>query len=174
MALHVTVMPIGVYLPLLWEASFCWKTPIALAYTRGHFSALVAIASSPQSRAGRHSNQSSHVTYMPLVDSEGRLLCVHYLSEQEVSFQWNGHYKMTMNIINFLQIGNEERLLGEYCECHLTRLGTLTAKQEVTSQQQHSLVVSLVDQWLDRFRKMEKRREAAVSCSTYSDSGSDH
>jgi hypothetical protein len=31
----------GVYLPLLWEQSFCWKNPICLGYTRGHFSALV-------------------------------------------------------------------------------------------------------------------------------------
>ena len=80
---------VGVYLPLLWEASFCWKTPIALGYTRGHFSALVAITSSPQSGAGKCSNQTgqcSHVTYLPLVDSEGRLLCVHFLSEQEVGY----------------------------------------------------------------------------------------
>ncbi len=79
---------LGVYLPLLWESSFCWKTPIALAYTRGHFSALVAMAPSLQSGSGRCSNQStqpSHVIYMPLVDSEGRILCVHYLNEQEVS-----------------------------------------------------------------------------------------
>ncbi len=34
---------VGVYLPLLWEQSFCWKSPIALGYTRGHFSALVAM-----------------------------------------------------------------------------------------------------------------------------------
>lgn len=83
-----TLLPSGVYLPLLWEASFCWKTPIALGYTRGHFSALVAIASSAQSGAGKCSSnqtsQCSHVTYFPLVDSEGRLLCVHFLSEQEV------------------------------------------------------------------------------------------
>lgn len=31
----------GVYLPFLWENSFCWKSPLALGYTRGHFSALV-------------------------------------------------------------------------------------------------------------------------------------
>ncbi len=66
-------------------------------------------------------------------------------------------------------------MLTEYCDCHLTSLGTLTAKQEMTSQQQHSLVASLVDQWLDRFRKMDKRREAAAASSTaHSDSGSDH
>lgn len=34
---------LGVYLPLLWEPSFCWKSPIALGYTRGHFSALVPV-----------------------------------------------------------------------------------------------------------------------------------
>lgn len=63
----------------------------------------------------------------------------------------------------------------EYCECYVTPLGTLTAKQELTSQQQHSLVVSLVDQWLDRFRKMDKRKEAAAATSSaHSDSGSEH
>ncbi|ODN01147.1 Ubiquitin thioesterase trabid [Orchesella cincta] len=31
----------GIYLPFFWEHSFCWKWPIALGYTRGHFSALV-------------------------------------------------------------------------------------------------------------------------------------
>ena len=76
----------GVYLPLLWDASFCWHTPIALAYTRGHFSALVSMASSQTSEAGVWSNRScdSHVTYLPLVDSEGRMLPIHFLTEQEV------------------------------------------------------------------------------------------
>jgi len=31
----------GVYLPLLWDRSFCYRSPLALGYTRGHFSALV-------------------------------------------------------------------------------------------------------------------------------------
>ena len=31
----------GVYLPLIWEPSFCFKNPITLGYTRGHFTALV-------------------------------------------------------------------------------------------------------------------------------------
>ncbi|KOB65340.1 Uncharacterized protein OBRU01_22868 [Operophtera brumata] len=30
----------GIYLPLLWEPSFCSKSPLCLGYTRGHFSAL--------------------------------------------------------------------------------------------------------------------------------------
>jgi hypothetical protein len=38
----------GVYLPLIWEPSFCFKTPIALGYTRGHFTALVPLERTPE------------------------------------------------------------------------------------------------------------------------------
>ena len=31
----------GVYLPLLWDSSFCYRSPLTLGYTRGHFCALV-------------------------------------------------------------------------------------------------------------------------------------
>ena len=31
----------GVYLPLLWDSSFCYRSPLALGYARGHFCALV-------------------------------------------------------------------------------------------------------------------------------------
>ena len=67
------------------------------------------------------------------------------------------------------QIGCDERLLNEYCDCHITRVGTLTAVQEVSSQQMPTLVTQLVDQWLDRLRRMDKRREAAA-CTYDSDS----
>lgn len=33
----------GIYLPLLWEPDQCSKSPLCLAYTRGHFSALVPL-----------------------------------------------------------------------------------------------------------------------------------
>ena len=62
-----------------------------------------------------------------------------------------------------MQLGCEERLLSEYCDCHVTRAGTLTAIQEITEQQQPALLVQLVDQWLDRFRRLDKRREVAAS-----------
>ena len=84
------VLP-GIYLPLLWEASFCWKTPVALAYTRGHFSALISIASDDTiTSSPTWSNRKAHdchVTYLPLVDSEGKSLPLHFLSEQEVGCQ---------------------------------------------------------------------------------------
>lgn len=81
--------PPGVYLPLLWEQSFCWKSPIALGYTRGHFSALVAMENDGYGTRGAGANLNTDddvtITFLPLVDSERKLLHVHFLSAQEVS-----------------------------------------------------------------------------------------
>lgn len=85
----------GVYLPLLWEQSFCWKSPIALGYTRGHFSALVGMETDDYDNRGAGANLNTDddvtVTFLPLVDSERKLLQIHFLSEQEV----NTHKKQT-------------------------------------------------------------------------------
>lgn len=76
------------YLPLLWEQSFCWKSPIALGYTRGHFSALVAMENDGYDNRGAGANLNTDdnvtVTFLPLVDSERKLLRIHFLSAQEV------------------------------------------------------------------------------------------
>lgn len=80
----------GVYLPLLWEQSFCVRTPIALGYTRGHFSALVPLE--PYSRLDtRPSTQHSNIgadqlqsTFLPLMDRDRKLLPIHFLTESEV------------------------------------------------------------------------------------------
>lgn len=76
------------YLPLLWEQSFCWKSPIALGYTRGHFSALVAMETDGYDNRGAGANLNTEddvtVTFLPLVDSERKLLHIHFLSAQEV------------------------------------------------------------------------------------------
>lgn len=81
-------MFVGVYLPLLWEQSFCWKSPIALGYTRGHFSALVAMENDGYGNRGAGANLNTDddvtVTFLPLVDSERKLLHIHFLSAQEV------------------------------------------------------------------------------------------
>lgn len=75
-------------MPLLWEQSFCWKSPIALGYTRGHFSALVAMENDGYGNRGAGANLNTDddvtVTFLPLVDSERKLLHIHFLSAQEV------------------------------------------------------------------------------------------
>lgn len=72
----------GVYLPLLWEQSFCITSPIALGYTRGHFSALVP--TEPYSRIDAARDDREDITFLPLMDCEMKLLPIHFLNDNEV------------------------------------------------------------------------------------------
>ncbi|OXB82559.1 UNVERIFIED_CONTAM: hypothetical protein H355_005814 [Colinus virginianus] len=132
---------VGVYLPLLWEQSFCWKSPIALGYTRGHFSALVAMENDGYGNRGAGANLNTDddvtVTFLPLVDSERKLLHIHFLSAQE--------------------IGNEEqqeKLLREWLDCCVTEGGVLVAMQKSSRRRNHPLVTQMVEKWLDRYRQI--------------------
>uniref|UniRef100_A0A3P9NKQ0 ubiquitinyl hydrolase 1 n=2 Tax=Poecilia reticulata TaxID=8081 RepID=A0A3P9NKQ0_POERE len=131
----------GVYLPLLWEQSFCWKSPIALGYTRGHFSALVAMENDCYDNRGAGANLNTDddvtVTFLPLVDSERKLLHIHFLSAQEM--------------------GNEEqqeKLLREWLDCCVTDGGLLVAMQKSSRRRNHPLVTQMVEKWLDRYRQL--------------------
>ncbi|XP_066548948.1 ubiquitin thioesterase ZRANB1 isoform X2 [Amia ocellicauda] len=131
----------GVYLPLLWEQSFCWKSPIALGYTRGHFSALVAMENDGYDNRGAGANLNTDddvtVTFLPLVDSERKLLHIHFLSAQE--------------------LGNEEqqeKLLREWLDCCVTEGGVLVALQKSSRRRSHPLVTQMVEKWLDRYRQI--------------------
>lgn len=77
----------------MWESSFCWKSPIALAYTRGHFSALVPMEIDTEEGAGAganiDTNEDSQVVYLPLTDSQGKRLPIHFLTVSEVSYTIN-------------------------------------------------------------------------------------
>uniref|UniRef100_A0A3Q0QQ31 ubiquitinyl hydrolase 1 n=1 Tax=Amphilophus citrinellus TaxID=61819 RepID=A0A3Q0QQ31_AMPCI len=130
-----------VYLPLLWEQSFCWKSPIALGYTRGHFSALVAMENDGYDNRGAGANLNTDddvtVTFLPLVDSERKLLHIHFLSAQEM--------------------GNEEqqeKLLREWLDCCVTEGGMLVAMQKSSRRRNHPLVTQMVEKWLDRYRQI--------------------
>uniref|UniRef100_A0A8C5QU75 ubiquitinyl hydrolase 1 n=1 Tax=Leptobrachium leishanense TaxID=445787 RepID=A0A8C5QU75_9ANUR len=131
----------GVYLPLLWEQSFCWKSPIALGYTRGHFSALVAMENDGYDNRGAGANLNTDddvtVTFLPLVDSERKLLHTHFLSVQE--------------------LGNEdqqEKLLREWLDCCVTEGGVLVAMQKSSRRRNHPLVTQMMEKWLDGYRQI--------------------
>ncbi|XP_077992452.1 ubiquitin thioesterase Zranb1-like [Glandiceps talaboti] len=131
----------GVYLPLLWESSFCWKSPVALGYTRGHFSALVPMEMDTDSNLGAGAYVDSvddvQITYLPLTDSEGKLLPVHFITAAE--------------------IGTEERLLHEWMDCMVTEGGNLVAQQVVNKRKRPEKVSQMLDEWLERYRKMSRR-----------------
>ncbi|XP_054168682.1 ubiquitin thioesterase zranb1-like [Oppia nitens] len=127
----------GIYLPLLWEPSFCWKSPIALGYTRGHFSALVAIEPEPSDEqigagANFRSNDDNEVIYLPLITSEHQLLPLHFLSHNE--------------------LGREEDIMRQWLDCCVTTGGILAAKQKIPRKP--LLVAQMMDEWLDFYRNL--------------------
>nr|XP_055027900.1 ubiquitin thioesterase zranb1-B [Misgurnus anguillicaudatus] len=139
----------GVYLPLLWEPSFCWKSPIALGYTRGHFSALVAMENDGYDNRGAGANLNTDddvtVTFLPLVDSERKLLHIHFLSAQEMGTE-----------------EQQERMLRQWMDCCVTEGGVLVAMQKSSRRRNHPLVTQMVEKWLDGYRQL-------AACPTLSD-----
>ncbi|KAJ3643383.1 hypothetical protein Zmor_026097 [Zophobas morio] len=128
----------GVYLPLLWEQSFCVRTPIALGYTRGHFSALVPLE--PYSRLDtRPSTQHSNIgadqlqsTFLPLMDRDRKLLPIHFLTESE--------------------LGREETILRQWLDVCETEGGILVAQQLL--HKRPLLVAQMVEEWLNHYRRL--------------------
>ncbi|VDQ05283.1 unnamed protein product [Trichobilharzia regenti] len=61
--LNVSVLNIssGIYLPLLWEKSFCSRNPIVLGFTRGHFTALVPVEPYPIASSSASNETSSEI-----------------------------------------------------------------------------------------------------------------
>ncbi|KFB51817.1 AGAP003853-PA-like protein [Anopheles sinensis] len=120
----------GVYLPLLWEQSFCITSPIALGYTRGHFSALVP--TEPYSRIDATRDEREDITFLPLMDCEMKLLPVHFLNKNE--------------------IGREEMLIRQWLEVCETEGGLLVAQQKL--HKRPLLVAQMLEEWLNHYRRI--------------------
>ncbi|EDW16982.1 ubiquitin thioesterase trabid isoform X1 [Drosophila mojavensis] len=120
----------GVYLPLFWEQNFCTKSPIALGYTRGHFSALVPME--PFSRIDGRRDDVEDVTYLPLMDCELKLLPIHFLTQSEV--------------------GNEEAMMRQWLDVCVTDGGLLVAQQKLSKRP--LLVAQMLEEWLNHYRRI--------------------
>lgn len=144
----------GVYLPLIWEPSFCFKSPIALGYTRGHFTALVPmeksdvvtyVSSHSNSNLGAvsqldNSEQNQSVFYLPLTNNEGQLLPVHFLNSSE--------------------LGRERSILRQYLnlDCMIlqgSNCGMFVAQQRVVKR--GVLVKQMLDEWLSYYQNMQMK-----------------
>ncbi|CAG0913712.1 unnamed protein product [Notodromas monacha] len=141
----------GVYLPLLWDHSFCWKSPLTLGYTRGHFSALVPLlpfdgasgvnvpgAATPiEDIAGPRRRPGGYrvTNYIPLVTADGKLLPVHFLTHSE--------------------LGHEDRILRQWLDvCLLDHGGLLVAEQQIPRP--HLLVAQMLEEWLNYYRQLSE------------------
>lgn len=131
----------GVYLPLLWEPSFCNVSPVALGYTRGHFSALVPMET-PQPESAKE--ESIQVCYLPLVDKDRKLLPIHFLTKAE--------------------IGSEENLLRQWLDVNVTEGGILVAQQR--SQGRPLLVAQMLQEWLNHYRSLAQMSGPPYSSRT--------
>lgn len=125
----------GVYLPVLWEPSFCWKSPIALGYTRGHFSALVPMEPDSPDHLGAGAildAGESQVVFLPLMTHDAKLLPVHFLTQAEV--------------------GCEETLLRQWLEVCVSEGGVLVAQQHLTKKP--LTVAQMTEEWLNHYRRL--------------------
>lgn len=124
----------GVYLPLLWEPNFCIKSPLALGYTRGHFSALVPMEPEAATSMNAHikSDSELYVSFLPLMDHNHLLLPVHFVSQKEM--------------------GQEERLLRQWLDVCVTDSGLLIAQQKL--EQRPLLVAQMIEEWLNYYRRL--------------------
>lgn len=120
----------GLYLPLLWEHSFCITSPIALGYTRGHFSALVP--TEPYSRIDAARDDREDITFLPLMDCEMKLLPIHFLNNNE--------------------IGREESIMRQWLEVCETEGGLLVAQQKL--HKRPLLVAQMLEEWLNHYRRI--------------------
>ena len=169
---------LGVYLPLLWESSFCFKSPVALAYTRGHFSALVcmdgesrgdeeegeeaaeaAVSSDDWCNhrggggGGGGGGSTHHVHWLPLVDHERTLLPIHFLSASEVEKEKAHLVIIIIIIITIFQWGHKELLLRQWLHCHRSLpSGLLIARQKRSCP---NIVAELVDEWMQKYRQID-------------------
>ncbi|XP_018319117.1 ubiquitin thioesterase trabid [Agrilus planipennis] len=133
----------GVYLPLLWEQSFCVKTPIALGYTRGHFSALVPLEpySSRLDRPQSNHQDELQSIFLPLMDRDRKLLPIHFLTESE--------------------LGREENILRQWLDVCETEGGVLVAQQFL--HKRPLLVGQMVEEWLNHYRRLAQMTLAPFS-----------
>ena len=132
-------------MPLLWEPAFCSRSPIALGYTRGHFSALVPpepVEGPPncaQVMSGAACSMADPLedevkaTFLPLMTADRKnLLPIHFLSQSES--------------------GNEEVILRQWLDVCATENGLVVAQQRIIKPP--LLVAQMTEEWLNHYRKL--------------------
>ncbi|XP_059062964.1 ubiquitin thioesterase trabid-like [Achroia grisella] len=130
----------GLYLPLLWDPDRCSKSPLCLGYTRGHFSALVPMEPYRPRRdyiCRDDEEETENVTYLPLTDSEGKLLPVHYLTCEEMA--------------------DTEGVVRRWLSACVTRGGVLAARQ--TLHPRPLLQAQMLEEWLNHYRRLAQQSQ---------------
>lgn len=130
----------GVYLPLVWDSSFCYRSPLVLGYTRGHFCALVP--PEPVTACGgagggaelppSDSQDTAKSAFLPLMTKDRKILPVHFLNKSE--------------------LGREEEIMRDWLDVLVTESGLLVAQQ--TIERPPLMVAQMTEEWLNYYRKI--------------------
>jgi len=130
----------GVYLPLVWDSSFCYRSPLSLGYTRGHFCALVP--PEPVTACGgagggaelppSDSQYTAKSAFLPLMTKDRTILPVHFLNKSE--------------------LGREEEIMRDWLDVLVTESGLLVAQQ--TIERPPLMVAQMTEEWLNYYRKI--------------------
>ncbi|XP_063714708.1 ubiquitin thioesterase zranb1-B-like [Symsagittifera roscoffensis] len=133
----------GVYLPLLWEPSFCNRNPICLSYTPGHFSALVTLESSNDAQchvcgsSGTITNDSNSPQHRCANGTPSHPHSHPHPAQPPQKFESPNYYLPLVDSdfaqlpVHFLlnsEAGQEDILLNQMLDCIVTPGGILVAR----------------------------------------------
>ena len=162
----------GVYLPLLWERSFCTRSPIALGYTRGHFCALVPPepvsvgtvghgsgagallgASDPDypntilrfNATNATTNSTNNIGVQPQGEEDRKSTYLPLVTSDRKEF-------LPVPYLSQNEIGNSETILRQWLDVRVTDSGTVVAQQNQLKPP--LLVEQLTEEWLNHYRKL--------------------
>ena len=123
---------------MLWDSSFCYRSPLTLGYTRGHFCALVPpepVTACNGAGGGAelpHSDQAAKSSFLPLTTKDLKPLPVHFLTKTE--------------------LGREEEILRDWLDVLVTESGLLVAQQRI--ERPPLMVAQMTEEWLNYYRKI--------------------
>ena len=165
------------YLPLLWERSFCTRSPIALGYTRGHFCALVPPEPVSAGTVGLGSGAAAllgasdpdypnTVLRFNSTNSTTNTNSTNNMAVQQQQQQSEDDTKSTylplvasdrkqllpIPYLSQNEIGNSEAILRQWLDVRVTDSGIIVAQQNQLKPP--LLVEQLTEEWLNHYRKL--------------------
>eukprot|EP00042_Codosiga_hollandica_P048863 m.555329 g.555329 ORF g.555329 m.555329 type:complete len:165 (-) comp57753_c0_seq30:3687-4181(-) len=110
----------GIYLPVMWPQDQVFKQPIAIAYTRGHYSAMIACESATPSQA---SARHVHVGCLPLK---------------------SGNKWMNVPFLTNAELDKKEAILSQYVQmdCDLVPGQTVATQVGMMGTERHENILS--------------------------------
>ena len=163
------------YLPLLWERSFCTRSPIALGYTRGHFCALVPPEPVTAGTVGHGSGAGAllgasdpdysntvlrfNSTNVTSVTNSTNNMAVQGQQEDDTKSTYlplvtseNRKQLLPIPYLTQDEVGNSEAILRQWLDVRVTDSGIIVAQQNQLKPP--LLVEQLTEEWLNHYRKL--------------------